>query len=184
VRRVGHEMRLRLQRVLHAREQRVEFAHQRLHFFGHAFTAQGRQVARQEVSELLPTATTRRIDVGLASAEPVQVTGNRESLHLILRNLLDNALKYTPAGGRVDLSMGRDAGTAWLAVEDSGPGIPEAERQRVFDRFHRVPGSDAQGSGLGLAIVKTVADRLGAQVRLGRSDSLGGLRAEVRFPTA
>ena len=67
-------------------------------------------------------------------------------------------------------------------MEDSGPGIPEAERERVFDRFYRVPGSEAEGSGLGLAIVKTVAERLGAEVRLARSEALGGLRAEVRFP--
>jgi two-component system, OmpR family, sensor kinase len=69
-------------------------------------------------------------------------------------------------------------------VEDSGAGIPEAERQRVFDRFYRVAGTDAAGSGLGLAIVKTVAERLGANVSLGRSGVLGGLRVEVRFPPA
>ena len=103
---------------------------------------------------------------------------------LILRNLLDNAIKYTPAGGRVDLSLGTEAGAGWMAVEDSGPGIPEAEQERVFDRFYRVPGSEAAGSGLGLAIVKTVADRQGAQVQLGRSAALGGLRVEVRFPAA
>jgi two-component system OmpR family sensor kinase len=112
------------------------------------------------------------------------VTSHRESLHLVLRNLLDNAIKYTPAGGRIDIAMGRESGAAWLAVEDSGPGIPEAEQQRVFDRFYRVAGSEAAGSGLGLAIVRTAADRLGAQVRLGRSESLGGLRVEIRFPPA
>jgi two-component system OmpR family sensor kinase len=138
-------------------------------------------LARQVVSELLPAAHASRLDLGLASGTPVQVGASRESLHLILRNLVDNAIKYTPAGGRVDIALGRDPQGAWLAVEDSGPGIPEAERQRVFDRFYRVPGSAGAGSGLGLAIVKTVAERLGAQVRLGRSETLGGLRAEVRF---
>jgi two-component system OmpR family sensor kinase len=140
------------------------------------------ELARQVVSELLATAHARQLDLGLASAATVQVRASRESLHLILRNLVDNAVKYTPAGGRVDIALGRDAQGAWLAVEDSGPGIAEAERQRVFDRFYRVPGSAGAGSGLGLAIVKTVAQRLGAQVRLGRSETLGGLRAEVRFP--
>ena len=142
-------------------------------------------VARQAVSELLPTAHAKQLDLGLAQGEegePVAVAGGREPLHLILRNLLDNAIKYTPAGGRVDLSIGRDAGGAWLAVEDSGPGIAEAERDRVFDRFYRVPGAEAAGSGLGLAIVRTVAERLGAQVRLGVASQLGGLRVEVRFP--
>jgi two-component system OmpR family sensor kinase len=142
------------------------------------------ELARQVVSELLATAHAKQLDLGLASSLPVQVGASRESLHLILRNLVDNAIKYTPAGGRVDIALGDDAQGAWLAVEDSGPGIPEAEQQRVFDRFYRVPGSAGAGSGLGLAIVKTVAERLGARVRLGRSQALGGLRAEVRFAPA
>jgi two-component system OmpR family sensor kinase len=141
------------------------------------------ELARAAVSDLLPAAHARSIDLGLATTDRVQVSGSRESLHLVLRNLVDNAIKYTPAGGRVDIALGRDAQGAWLAVEDSGPGVPEAERQRVFDRFYRVPGSDAEGSGLGLAIVRTLAERLGAQVTLGRSEALGGLRAEVRFPS-
>ncbi|MBC5783693.1 sensor histidine kinase N-terminal domain-containing protein [Ramlibacter sp. USB13] len=140
------------------------------------------ELAREAVSALLPTAHARSIDLGLATTAPVRLAGSRDALHLILRNLLDNAVKYTPAGGRVDIALGRDAQGAWLAVEDSGPGIPEAERDRVFDRFYRVAGSEAEGSGLGLAIVRTVAERLGGQVRLARSEALGGLRAEVRFP--
>lgn len=145
------------------------------------------EVARQAVSALLPTAHARQIDLGLAEgegADPVAVRGGREPLHLILRNLLDNAIKYAPAGGRVDLAIGRDGERAWIAVEDSGPGIPESERERVFDRFYRVPGTQAQGSGLGLAIVRAVAERLGAEVKLGASPQLGGLRVEVRFPPA
>jgi two-component system OmpR family sensor kinase len=133
------------------------------------------------VSDLLPTAHAKQLDLGLATSESVHVQANREALHLIVRNLLDNAIKYTPAGGRVDLAMGRDAQGPWLAVEDSGPGVPEAEQERVFDRFHRLPGTEAPGSGLGLAIVRAVAERMGAQVRIGRSPNLGGARAEVRF---
>ncbi|MBK6007661.1 sensor histidine kinase N-terminal domain-containing protein [Ramlibacter ginsenosidimutans] len=140
------------------------------------------ELAREAVSERLAGAHAKQLDLGLATSEPLRITSSRESLLLILRNLLDNAIKYTPAGGRIDIAHGRDAEGPWLAVEDSGPGIPEAELPRVFDRFYRVPGSDAEGSGLGLAIVRTVAERLGAQVRLGRSASLGGLRAELRLP--
>jgi two-component system OmpR family sensor kinase len=145
------------------------------------------ELARQAVSELLPTAHAKRIDLGLAErsdSAPVEVTTVRDSLHLIVRNLVDNAIKYTPAGGRVDIAIGRDAAATWLAVEDSGPGIPEAERERVFDRFHRLPGTDAAGSGLGLAIVQTVARQLGAQVKLGPAPVLGGLRVELRFPAS
>jgi two-component system OmpR family sensor kinase len=143
------------------------------------------ELAREVVSELLPTAHARQIDLGLAERSedaPVEVITVRDSLHLIVRNLVDNAIKYTPAGGRVDIALGRDGDATWLAVEDSGPGIPEPERVRVFDRFHRLPGTDAAGSGLGLAIVQTVARQLGVQVKLGPAASLGGLRVELRFP--
>jgi two-component system, OmpR family, sensor kinase len=142
------------------------------------------ELARQAVSELLPHAQAKQLDLGLATTEPVVVQGNREALHLILRNLLDNAIKYTPAGGRIDIGMGRDAQGAWLAVDDNGPGVAEADRERAFDRFYRVPGTEAAGSGLGLAIVRTVAERLGARVCLDRSPTLGGARAEVRFPAS
>ena len=140
-------------------------------------------LARQAVSSLLATAHAKRLDLGLATSEPVQVSAAPDALRLILANLLDNAIKYTPAGGRIDIALGRDAQGAWFAVEDSGPGVPEAERERVFDRFYRLPGAEAAGSGLGLAIVRTVADRQGARVTLGRSPTLGGLRVEVRFPS-
>lgn len=175
------ELRAGIARSIALVEQLLALARQE----GSAFALQEpvdlEELARQAVSELLPAAHARRLDLGLATDQPVQVSSSREPLLLILRNLVDNAVKYTPAGGRVDIALGRDAGGAWLAVEDSGAGIPEEERERVFDRFYRVSGSEAAGSGLGLAIVKTVADRLGAQVSLGRSASLGGLRAEVRF---
>jgi two-component system OmpR family sensor kinase len=133
-------------------------------------------LARETVSELLPRAQARHQDLGLASSEPAAVRAPREALRLALRNLVDNAIKYTPEGGRIDIALGPD----WLAVEDSGPGIPEAERQRALDRFYRVPGTEAGGSGLGLAIVKAVADRIGATLVLG-SSALGGLRVEFRF---
>ena len=140
-------------------------------------------LARQAVSSLLATAHAKRLDLGLATSEPVQVSAAPDALRLILANLLDNAIKYTPPGGRIDIALGREAGEAWLAVDDSGPGVPEAEQERVFDRFYRLPGTEAGGSGLGLAIVRAVTERQGATVRLARS-SLGGLRAEVRFPSA
>jgi two-component system OmpR family sensor kinase len=133
-------------------------------------------LARETVSELLPRAQAKGQDLGLAEGPQVVVRAPREALRLGLRNLVDNAIKYTPAGGRIDIALG----PSWLAVEDSGPGIPEAERQRVLDRFYRVPGAGAAGSGLGLAIVKAVAERMGAQVVLGDS-ALGGLRVELRF---
>ena len=138
-------------------------------------------LARQAVADVLPQAQARRVDVGLVTSEPVWVPGQPEPLHILLRNLLDNAVKYSPEGGQVDLSLASENGAARLVVEDSGPGIPEAERERVFDRFYRTADASAAGSGLGLAIVKAIAARHGAQVRLARSQRLGGLKVEVRF---
>jgi two-component system OmpR family sensor kinase len=141
------------------------------------------ELVRQVVSDLLPQAQARRIDLGLAPGdnEPLQVPGQPAALHTLLRNLLDNAIKYAPEGGQVDISLALRDRAPCLVVEDSGPGLPDAERERVFDRFYRVAGSAAQGSGLGLAIVRTIAASHGATVTLDRSPRLGGLRCEVRF---
>ena len=141
-------------------------------------------IARSAVSDLLPQAQARNIDLGLATSDAAWVQGQREALQILLRNLLDNAIKYSPSGGQVDLSLLVEDGQPCVVVEDNGPGIPESERERVFDRFYRVAGSDATGSGLGLAIVKAIAARHGATVQLDRSPTLGGLRVTVRFPAA
>ncbi|WBY02433.1 ATP-binding protein [Ramlibacter tataouinensis] len=142
-------------------------------------------LCRQAVADVLPLARDRQVDVGLADAPagPLSVQGDADSLRTLLRNLLDNAVKYTPAGGQVDIVLGpAPGGGTLLAVEDSGPGVPPADRERVFDRFWRGPDEDAPGSGLGLPIVAAIARRHGAQVQLGESKRLGGLRVEVRFP--
>ncbi|WP_029000897.1 ATP-binding protein [Azohydromonas australica] len=139
------------------------------------------EVARLAVADAVPQAQARGIDLGVPQAEPGQVQGHAEALRILMRNLLDNALKYTPEGGTVDLSVQREGASMRLVVEDSGPGIPEAERERVLDRFHRVPGTEAPGSGLGLAIVKAIAELHGAALRLEKSQRLGGLRVDVRF---
>ena len=142
------------------------------------------EVVRGVVSQLLPQAQARRIDLGLVPPEhdAIRVAGHAPGLQTLLRNLLDNAVKYTPEGGQVDISLLLRDGIPCLVVEDSGAGLPEAERDRVFDRFYRVPGSRAPGSGLGLAIVRAIAAGHRASVTLDRSPRLGGLRVEVRFP--
>lgn len=144
------------------------------------------EVARLAVSDAIAGAQARRIDIGLAHADQAAVVqGQPEALRMLLRNLLDNAVKYTPEGGRVDIGIAREAdGAVALSVEDSGPGLPAAERERVLDRFYRSGDPRAQavaGSGLGLAIVKSIADLHGASVTLDASPTLGGLRASVRF---
>ena len=100
--------------------------------------------------------------------QPCAVMGNLDALGVLLRNLLDNALRYTPAGGQVMVSCrDRQDGGAVLKVADNGPGIAPQERQRVFDRFHRVAGSGERGSGIGLALVAQIARRHGADITLG-----------------
>ena len=105
------------------------------------------------------------------------------ALGLLVRNLVDNAARYSPPGSRVEVAVDADANAVSLTVDDAGPGIPEAERQRVFDRFYRRAEGGESGSGLGLAIVQSVATSHGATVALDRSPR-GGLRAVVRFVAA
>ncbi len=141
------------------------------------------EVARLALSDAIAAAQARRIDIGIASAHAARVQGRPEALRTLLRNLLDNAVKYTPEGGRVDIRIAQQAGGAELVVEDSGPGLPDEERERVLDRFYRAGEPQAPGSGLGLAIVKSIADQHGATLDIGRSESLGGLRVRLLFPS-
>ncbi|MFN3789371.1 ATP-binding protein [Massilia sp.] len=149
-------------------------------------------LARRTVADLAGVAAAKGVDVGIHHADPATVEGQPDALHILLRNLVDNAIKYTPAGGTADISvrseLGKDGAKegciVTVTVEDSGPGIPPEERERVFDRFYRVAGSEAAGSGLGLAIIKAIAERHGATLALGRSERLGGLSATVCFQDA
>ncbi|MDI3380373.1 ATP-binding protein [Xenophilus aerolatus] len=140
------------------------------------------QVARLAIGDVVPAAQARRIDVGLGRADAAIVQGHPEALRMMVRNLADNAIKYTPEGGRVDVEIAATPAGIEVHVEDSGPGLPEAERERVLDRFYRSGEPQAPGSGLGLAIVRSVAQLHGATVRLEASSRLGGLRAVVLFP--
>ena len=138
------------------------------------------EIARRMVAETVPFAASRGIEFELTAPEPEFVVGDPVALGLLVRNLADNAARYSPAGSRVEVGIGVEAGAVTLTVDDAGPGIPEAERQRVFDRFYRRAEAGESGSGLGLAIVQSVATAHGAQVKLDRSRR-GGLRVVVRF---
>ncbi len=140
------------------------------------------QLARFVVGELSAVAGDKKIDIGaLTPVEQILVCGETEALHTMISNLLENAIRYTPMGGRADVSVGINEGRPYLEVVDSGPGIPAEEREKVFDRFYRSEGTTEPGTGLGLAIVKAIADSHGAKVFLGDSP-LGGLAARVEFP--
>ena len=113
-------------------------------------------------------------------AMPTTVAGDADLLRILLRNLVDNAIRYTPAGGRIAVVVGTDASGTLLSVADSGPGIPENEREHMFERFSRLAGQDIEGSGLGLSIVRRIAELHGARLTL-ESAPEGGLRASLRF---
>jgi two-component system OmpR family sensor kinase len=139
-------------------------------------------LARAALVDAAALAQQRGIDLGLAQADAVAMLGHPDALRILLRNLLDNAIRYTPEGGRIDVSVQREGDALLLSVDDSGPGIAEADRARVLDRFYRVQGSPAGGSGLGLAIVHAIAQMHGASLTLSTAPGLGGLRVQLRFP--
>lgn len=139
------------------------------------------EIVKSAVAHFSARAEQQGIDLGaVAQAHPV-VEADLQQLTILVNNLIDNALRHTPAGGKVDVLAGRHSGMPCLRVSDTGPGIPAAERERVFDRFYRTPGSSVPGSGLGLAIVKAVAQRHGATVTL-EDAPRGGLQVRVLFP--
>jgi len=141
-------------------------------------------VARQVVAERASIAEAKRVDLGLAGNIPIAVMADAEALRVMLGNLVDNAINYTPPGGAVDVEVAANDGQACLIVTDTGPGIPAAERERVFDRFYRRETAGVPGSGLGLAIVRKIAQRHRATVDLDAGAGGRGLKVTVRFPGA
>jgi signal transduction histidine kinase len=139
------------------------------------------RIAATVAAECEPLAEAKGIELRLGHLDAAQVQGHEQALFILARNLVDNALRYTPSGGRVTLQTSVEDGHPVLEVSDTGPGIPAGERERVFDRFYRLAGTDTAGSGLGLAIVKRIADAHGARIELGEADHGRGLRVRVRF---
>ena len=138
-------------------------------------------VARRWWSE----ARARGIDLGLeASGEPLAVNAHPALLEEALSNLLHNAIRYTPGGGRVTLELGRDGGQARISVVDSGPGIPAAEMARAGERFFRASNVRLPGSGLGLAIVKSIVARFHGRLQIAPATAQGGLRVTIHLPLA
>ncbi|HEX7387424.1 MAG TPA: ATP-binding protein [Castellaniella sp.] len=143
-------------------------------------------VYRTVLEDLMPLARAKHIDLGVLEGPDAALRASELDLCTLVKNLVDNAILYTPDYGRVDLSVGVTHDAVVLQVADTGPGIAEAERARVFDPFYRVLGSDQPGSGLGLAIVKAIGDRLGARLELSDTDAVArtGLTVRVIVPVA
>ena len=171
------ELRAGLTRATHLVEQMLTLAREEPGVAERGFAPVNlTELARSVVAEHAAIAAARNVDLGMAGvaaeatgAAPVVINGDATALRALTSNLVDNAIRYTPAGGRVDVTVEQEPGDAVLAVRDSGPGIPASERARVFDRFYRAPAphaADVPGSGLGLAIVKRIAERHEATLSL------------------
>jgi two-component system OmpR family sensor kinase len=142
------------------------------------------ELARAAVVDHLDDAERKGIDLGIGETSArANACVHVDGVALLLRNLVDNAVRYTEPGGRVDVSSGTQLGRPFLRVADSGPGIPFADRERIFDRFYRVEGHSTRGCGLGLAIVKNVADEHGANIELSTRDDGRELSVTVLFLT-
>jgi len=139
-------------------------------------------VAQRVVSDFAGLANLRRTDLGIAKSVTASVAGNMDALRTMLNNLVDNAIRYSPEGSRIDVSVTSDQHNISLTVTDNGPGIPLQELDRIFDRFYRIPGTPSSGSGLGLAIVKQIVVAHGAKIELDNSER--GLSVCVKFPNS
>jgi two-component system sensor histidine kinase TctE len=138
-------------------------------------------IAGDAAEHWTPKAIAQRIDLGFA-LEPAPIRGDPLLIPELLDNLIDNALQYTPPDGTVTVATGLRNGVSYLYVEDTGPGIPQTEREKVMERFYRIPGTAGSGSGLGLAIVKEIADSHAATIELSARGARGGTRIQVEFP--
>lgn len=134
-------------------------------------------------SELAPTAVNKQIDLEFSAKDAGIVMGLPTALSILVRNLVDNAIRYTPEGGKVSVSVLKSNNKVILTVTDNGPGIPEQERPRVLDRFYRITGTNETGSGLGLSIVKRIAELHSATLEIRQPETKTGTQIVVTFPT-
>jgi two-component system OmpR family sensor kinase len=167
-------------------EQLLSLAHARAPAEGEQASVPVADALRTVIEKSLPLAEQKNIELDIERLEPVAVAAREIDLVLILRNLLDNAIRYSPAGGRVRIAAYADRGGVHIEVADDGPGVPESERERVFEPFFRLKGSVEGGSGLGLSIVREVVQRLGGSLVLADSNAAGprGLRVLLTLPAA
>lgn len=138
----------------------------------------------QCIEQIIQLAIQKDIDLGVIQQEDMLIQGQEAALHSIIYNLMDNAIKYTPSKGIINVSIFKKQGWAILQVEDSGSGIDPAQFNQIRKRFYRIHNHAEIGSGLGLSIADKAVERLGGQLEFSRSASLGGLSVQVKFPLA
>jgi two-component system sensor histidine kinase QseC len=144
-------------------------------------TVIARTIAEAAIAQLAPAALAKAIELELEAGEPVSVRADARLLGILLRNLLDNAVRYSPARTAVRVRVGRRNGTPFVGVADEGRGVSPAERAQLGRRFHRLAGGEAPGTGLGLSIVARIADLHGATVTFEEAAPGTGLAATVSF---
>ena len=181
----------RLNRLIHLVHQLLTMAREDTQRSAHLELVNLRRLCERAVGDFSMLAEAKQIDLGLEYRREhdadggYTVSGEPHGIEVLLNNLIDNAIRYTPRGGKVDVVLTHNGDEIEICVVDSGPGIPEAERERVFDRFYRGTGTREHGSGLGLAIARRIAQRHQATLEMadnspGLRVTLAGLRAEGR----
>jgi two-component system, OmpR family, sensor histidine kinase QseC len=143
-----------------------------------------RGIVKECVAGIAPTGMEKNISLELAEGPPCWIAGDENMLEVLARNLIDNAIRYTPIGGYVEVSVSKMTEHVLLKVTDSGPGIPLEERSKAFGRFYRILGTGEMGSGLGLAIVEQIARPHGASIALSDGKNGIGLSVDVIFPVS
>jgi two-component system, OmpR family, sensor kinase len=171
-------------RTKHLLEQLLALARHEVGPPGEAAMVSLDLVVKDLVADLLPDATRKGVDLGFELIEPITTNGEPVLISTMIRNLIDNAARFTPPGGRVDIGVYREGSEAVLQIEDTGPGIPSGDIARIFEPFFRGSRPTEDGTGLGLSIVKRIVDRLGGSIVLENvsGPALTGLRATIRLP--
>jgi len=171
----------RVSRIIHLTQQLLVLAREDANATVRFTSISLRRIAEQSVSDLSLFAELKHIDLGLECVkdDTFTVSGDPNGLRILLNNLIDNAIRHTPEGGKIDVSLCRRDGVIDMAVSDSGTGIPESELSRVLDRFYRGEHARGQGSGLGLAIATSIASRHGVRLLLQNQTDGQGLRVVV-----
>ena len=141
-------------------------------------------IVREVIADLAPFAFGKNVQIALRRSEPRSVAGHRELMSVLVRNLVDNAVRYSPEGSTVNVDVVASGEGAGISVTDEGPGVAPEERDSIGRRFYRVLGTGQSGSGLGLSIVRRIAEIHSAQVRFDEGDNRKGLRVTVEFPRA
>jgi two-component system OmpR family sensor kinase len=172
-----------IRRTAHLLEQLLALARYDNDVSADAPQAEFGQILKEVVADLLPAAQDKSVDLGFTRIEPVSVGLGPVALTVLARNLLDNALRHTPPGGQVDVSLFSEEELVIFRVEDTGSGIPDADLGRIFEPFFRGSRARGEGAGLGLSIVRRIVDRCHGSIRLENKAGEGhGLRATTCFP--